>query len=978
MRLISHESGLLRYRWMIIHLILLSVVVIAGWFVTVYLGDKARQEIIGGNESALSIRSTHLTDELKKIEGAVKAMAGSPWIVSALISRKNHDIAQASSALDRYNSALDASVSYLIDSMGVTIASSNRNDPDSFVGKSYYFRPYFTQAMNGNPGRYFAMGITSSKRGFYASFPVRDSKDRIIGVVAMKRELDEMERQLSSYPYCFVVNQHGIIFLSSKPDLLMKSLWPINQAIERELLTSKQFGEKPFEPVMPKEVIDKTEVTLQGTSYLVSRKVIDAEGWSMILMTSTDRITIYKSVGVILTLVVCLIIIIPLAVTYQTVRNAEAVRRSEERFQQVAQSSQDWIWQTDREGRYIYSSQAVKQILGYEPEEIIGKHYYDLFIPEEREEHRHELKSFLDKSEAFFRIVSRRLHRDGHQIYIEATGLPLINAEGKAVGYRGTNRDITERIRAEEKLRESEQRLYKVIQGSAIPTFVIGKEHRVIYWNTALEKLSSIIAEEVIGTTQHWRAFYKEQRPCMADLLVDESLETIPHWYSEKYTKSKLVEDAYEGLDYFPDMVGGEKWLRFTSVGIRDSQGNVVGAIETLEDVTEGKKAEEEKEKLERSLLHAQKMKAIGTLAGGIAHDINNLLMGIQGYASLILLDTDVDDPHYRKLKSIEEQVKSGADLTGQLLGFARGGRYAVKPTDLNEVVKKTSTIFGRTKKEIAIHQKYQEGLWPVEVDRGQIEQVLLNLYVNAWQAMAGGGELYLETANIVLDENYAKASSVAPGEYVKISVTDTGIGMDEKTRARIFEPFFTTKEMGRGTGLGLATVYGIIKGHKGIINVYSEKGQGTTFNIYLPASEKEVAQENIVSDTRLTGKETILIIDDEEVIIEVTREILEGLGYTIFAAGSGREAIDTYNKNKEKIDLVILDMIMPEMGGGETFDRLKEINPDIKVILSSGYALNGQANKIMERGIYAFIQKPFSVMSLSQRVREVLDISVK
>ncbi|MCX5845658.1 MAG: PAS domain S-box protein [Deltaproteobacteria bacterium] len=978
MRLISHESGLLRYRWMIIHLILLSAVVVAGWFVTVYLGDKARQEIIGGNESALSIRSTHLTDELKKIEGAVKAMAGSPWIVSALISRKNHDIVQANSALDRYNTALDASVSYLIDSTGVTVASSNRNDPDSFVGKSYQFRPYFTQAMNGNPGRYFALGITSLKRGFYASFPVRDGKDRIVGVVAMKRDLDEMERQLSSYPYCFVVNQHGIIFLSSKPDLLMKSLWPINQAIERELLTSKQFGEKPFDPVMPKEVIDKTEVTLQGTSYLASRKVIDPEGWSIILMTPTDSITIYKSVGVIVTLVVCLLIIIPLAVTYQTVRSAEAVRSSEERFQQVAQSSQDWIWQTDREGRYIYSSQAVKQILGYEPEEIIGKHYYDFFIPEEREEHRHELKGFFDKDEAFFRIVSRRLHRDGYQIYIEATGLPLINAEGKTVGYRGTNRDITERIRAEEKLRESEQRLYKVIQGSAIPTFVIGKDHRIIYWNTALEKLSSIIAEEVVGTTQHWRAFYKEERPCMADLLVDESLETIPHWYSEKYKKSKLVADAYEGLDYFPDMVGGGKWLRFTSVGIRESQGNVVGAIETLEDVTEGKKAEEEKEKLERGLLHAQKMEAIGTLAGGIAHDINNLLMGIQGYASLILLDSDVGDPYYKKLKSIEEQVKSGSDLTGQLLGFARGGRYEIRPTDLNEVVRKTSTMFGRTRKEIAIHQKYQEDLWPVEVDRGQIEQVLLNLYVNAWQAMAGGGELYLETANIVLDENYAKASSVAPGKYVKISVTDTGTGMDEKTRARIFEPFFTTKEMGRGTGLGLATVYGIIKGHKGIINVYSEKGQGTTFNLYLPASEKEVIRERKVSDTFLTGKETVLIIDDEEMILAVTREMLESLGYKVHTAGRGREAINAYSAKQEEIDLVILDMIMPEMGGGETFDHLKEINPDIKVILSSGYALNGQANKIMERGCRAFIQKPFTVMSLSQRVREVLDISVK
>jgi PAS domain S-box-containing protein len=415
-------------------------------------------------------------------------------------------------------------------------------------------------------------------------------------------------------------------------------------------------------------------------------------------------------------------------------------------------------------------------------------------------------------------------------------------------------------------------------------------------------------------------------------------------------------------------------WGRLSVRAIRDTTDHILYVLPFIVDITDRKKAEEEKEKLERGLLHAQKMEAIGTLAGGIAHDINNLLMGIQGYASLILLDTDVGDPHYKKLKSIEEQVKSGSDLTGQLLGFARGGRYEIRPTDLNEVVRKTSTMFGRTKKEIAIRQKYQEDLWPVEVDRGQIEQVLLNLYVNAWQAMPGGGELYLETANIVLDENYTKASSVAHGKYVKISVTDTGTGMDEKTRARIFEPFFTTKEMGRGTGLGLATVYGIIKGHKGIINVYSEKGQGTTFNIYLPASEKEVTKGIKASNKLLRGNETMLLVDDEEMILAVTREILESLGYTILAAGSGREAIDTYSKNKEKIDLVILDMIMPEMGGGETFDRLKEINPDIKVILSSGYALNGQANKIMERGCRAFIQKPFTKLALNKTIKQALE----
>jgi two-component system C4-dicarboxylate transport sensor histidine kinase DctB len=222
-------------------------------------------------------------------------MAGSPWIGPALISRNDENIAYANSALDRYNSALDASVSYLMDSAGTTIASSNRKDPDSFVGKSYHFRPYFMQAISGKEGRYFALGITSQKKGFYTSYPVRDSKERIIGVVAMKKDLDEVEHQLIRYPYCFVVNKQGIIFLSSRPDMLMKSLWPIDHEIERELLESKQFGEKQFEAIMAREIFDGTEVTMQGNGYLASRKVFGPDGWSIVLMTTTDRIAIYKS-----------------------------------------------------------------------------------------------------------------------------------------------------------------------------------------------------------------------------------------------------------------------------------------------------------------------------------------------------------------------------------------------------------------------------------------------------------------------------------------------------------------------------------------------------------------------------------------------------------------------------------------------------------------------------------------------------------
>lgn len=248
-----------------------------------------------------------------------------------------------------------------------------------------------------------------------------------------------------------------------------------------------------------------------------------------------------------------------------------------------------------------------------------------------------------------------------------------------------------------------------------------------------------------------------------------------------------------------------------------------------------------------------------------------------------------------------------------------------------------------------------------------------MNLYVNAWQAMPGGGDIYLKTENVLLDDEQASSFAVEPGKYVKIKVTDTGTGMDAQTKERVFDPFFTTKDMGRGTGLGLATVYGIITGHKGMIVLDSEPGQGATFSIYLPASGREVTRERKVSGRIARGLETILLVDDEKIVLTVTRELLESLGYRVHNAGTGQEAMAIYHEKKGEIALVILDMIMPEMSGGETFDRLKEINPDIHVLLSSGYSIDGEAQTIMERGCSGFIQKPFKLEDLSRKIREIL-----
>jgi CheY-like chemotaxis protein len=347
--------------------------------------------------------------------------------------------------------------------------------------------------------------------------------------------------------------------------------------------------------------------------------------------------------------------------------------------------------------------------------------------------------------------------------------------------------------------------------------------------------------------------------------------------------------------------------------------------------------------------------------------------MVIQGNVSLMLLDVEASHPHYEHIENIEKQLKRGSDLTNKLLGYARKGKYNVQLTDLNQIIKETSETFGRAKKEIIIHQELAQDLLPVESDRVQIEQVLLNLFINAADAMPRGGELTLKTFNVTHADVHNTPYDMKPGKYVRLTVTDTGIGMSKEVQARIFEPFFTTKDTGKGTGLGLASVYGIIKGHGGYIDVESAPNKGATFSIYLPSSDKQMETIKKQSKQVENGSGTILLVDDEVLVLEVGAKLLQKLGYTVVEANNGKTAIELFKERRESIDLVILDMIMPEIGGGEVYDQIKGINSDVKVLLSSGYSIDGQAAEILQRGCDDFIQKPFGLKDLSNKIKGIM-----
>ncbi|MCF8052708.1 MAG: PAS domain S-box protein [Desulfobacterales bacterium] len=632
------------------------------------------------------------------------------------------------------------------------------------------------------------------------------------------------------------------------------------------------------------------------------------------------------------------------------VLEAENTASRRQFLESVLYHAPDAIVALDAEHRVTEWNPGAVTMFGFTPEEAIGAPLDDLVS---RGEHRIEAgqktRQVLsgERIEAFETV---RYRKDGTPLRVIAAGSPIM-ADGALTGVVAVYTDITERVRAEAALKESEEKFRTLVEESPLGIVLIAKDGRYRYANPEFMRMFGYRLEELPNGAAWFRKAFPERT----------YRHSVVRTWIDDFGKAP-VERARARVFTVTCKDGARKEIHFRPVSMANMDQFVI-----CEDITE-------KMKLEKQLQQAQKFEAIGTLAGGIAHDFNNLLMGLQGRASLISVDLDPSHPHREHLDAIEDYILSAAELTKQLLGFARGGKYEVCPIDVNELLLSNAAMFGRTKKEIRIHTKLENPPPVVEADRRQIEQVLLNLFVNAWQAMPEGGELYLETRTVLLDDAFCEPYQTPSGRYVKVSVTDTGIGMSEFVRQRIFDPFFTTKGKGRGTGLGLASAYGIVKSHAGIITVHSQVGSGTTFHIYLPLSEKSASCQVLTEAGMVRGTETVLLVDDEQMILDVGQAMLEKLGYRVVVAGGGEQALEVVARKRDEIDLVVLDMIMPGIDGGRAFELIREIRPTIPVILSSGYSLNGHANDIMERGCNGFIQKPFNLAELSKKIRAVLD----
>jgi two-component system cell cycle sensor histidine kinase/response regulator CckA len=634
-------------------------------------------------------------------------------------------------------------------------------------------------------------------------------------------------------------------------------------------------------------------------------------------------------------------------------RAEEALRASEERYRTTLEGMEEGYYEADLAGNFTFFNDSLCEMLGYPRHELLGLNNRQILREETAKWVYQNFNEVYRTGKPLIAFDHEVIRKDGNKRYVELSASLRKDGKGYLLGFHGIIRDITDRKAAEKEIKKRERYLESVLYNAPDAIVTLDASYRIIEWNPGAEQVFGYTRDEVFGKN--------------LDEIIAKPIEV-----------KTLIKQVFTGKRLSPqDIVCYRKDGTPVDVIVAASpiqiDGEFQGAVAVYTDITEPKRAEEEKKALEAQLRYAQKMEAIGTLAGGIAHNFNNLLMGIQGNTSLMLLETDSSHPNYSRLKSIEKSVQSGAKLTSQLLGYAREGRYEIKPLNVNRLVRETSDTFATAKREIRVHRELDEDPWGILADQGQIEQVLLNLYVNAADAMPTGGDLFLKTEKVTHLDIRNKSFEVKPGNYVLITVRDTGVGMDKKTIERIFDPFFTTKGMSRGTGLGLASVYGIIKAHGGYIDVESNKGEGATFSIYLPASRRKVREEGEPSLKIATGTETVLLVDDEEMILEVSTQMLETMGYKVMVARGGKEAIEVYEKSRDAIDLVILDMVMPDMGGGAAYDRMREINPEIKVLLSSGYSIDGQAAEIMERGCDGFIQKPFDVKELSRKIREVL-----
>ena len=640
----------------------------------------------------------------------------------------------------------------------------------------------------------------------------------------------------------------------------------------------------------------------------------------------------------------------------------EALRESEERYRSIFEESRDAIYIVTRNGHFVIANQSFMDLFAYSREEVIQRHITDLFL--DKAEWR-QFQTDVEAKGAVRDYAVTMLDQHGAKLECLLTASIRISPDNKILGYQGIIRDMTEKNRAERALRDSEQRYRLLAENVMDVIWILDTDLLFTYVTPSVTPLLGYSVDEFLKLHLH-------------QLCDAEILQEIVSQFSQVFSSEHTALDS-NGADRTLEIPlrhkNGERiWIDVSFTDLLDDDNIKVGILGVVHDISRRKAAEVDKERIHAQLLQAQKMEAVGLLAGGVAHDFNNLLTVIQGNTDLAMMSLDKEDTLYADLQEIHKASQRAAELTSQLLLFSRKQPMRLVSMNINRVVEDLLKMLHRLiGEDVGVHTELSSDLELVQADRGSLEQVIMNLAVNARDAMPHGGEFIIHTQNVELDQETLRSMTDGrPGRFVVLSLSDTGVGMDESTLERIFEPFFSTKGRGQGTGLGLSVVYGIVKQHLGWIDVKSELGKGSAFHIYFPiqTGTRDLASDmpDEVADHRGQG-EFILVIEDESGVRHLTTKALTENGYQVVSAKNAAEARSLFEQERSRLDMVVSDVVLPDGTGVELVGEFRAVDPGLPVLLCSGYTdQKSQWETIQEKG-YPFLQKPFNITDLLRKV---------
>jgi len=701
------------------------------------------------------------------------------------------------------------------------------------------------------------------------------------------------------------------------------------------------------------------KITLAATAVAIVSSSLLYAGSSLIIAEAEIR-------GILMSLIIPIIIAPVLGYVFANAiiklhTSEEAFRQSEEKYRAILENIEDGYFEVDLKGNFTFFNDSVCRLIGYSPSAMEGMNNREYMDAENAKKVLQAFNQVYETGKPTKGFDWEITAVDGSIRQVDASVSLITDKESNRIGFRGIVRDMTHRKQAEKDLKENEEKYKQLVNHAPAGIYEIDfTTGKLVSANDVMCEYTGYTKNELLNMSA-------------LDFLTEESQIQLLDRMDKLFKGEKLTGS----VEYKARTKGGlEFWMLINARYSYDKDGKVKRATVVAHDITERKQAEQEKERLEEQLQQAQKMEAIGTLAGGIAHDFNNILSIIIGYTELVLMNGNVDEEVRQNLKEVFNASKHARDMVKQILAFSRQNKNERKPIQVTHIVKEAIKLLRASlPATISIQEHIEKNIGIIEADPTQIQQVMMNLCTNAAHAInEKDGLLEISLSNIELEQiASANIPDLKPGSYLKLTVSDTGHGIHPNAHGKIFNPYFTTKDKEEGTGLGLAVVQGIIKSHGGAIAVESDVGKGATFHVYLPTIQREVTMDEVESTALPMGQERILLVDDEQPLVEIGKQMLQRLGYTVAARTSSIEALELFKTHPDRFDLVITDIVMPNMTGEKLAEKLMGIRADIPIILCTGYSEKFTRRQASDMGIQSFLMKPLVMRDLASTVRQAL-----